>query len=99
MERDHDQVSRAQQAMWGQGDFHRIGVSQVVVGELLVRAGSTRGRPHEVGPQGDLGVRAHSSHGEPPCAMVPLPTPLTVPGQAGDIWGDTPISHPYEETP
>ena len=37
MERDLDQVTRAQQAMWGQGDFHRIGVSQVVVGELLVR--------------------------------------------------------------
>jgi SAM-dependent methyltransferase len=35
---DLDQVSRAQQAMWAQGDFHRIGVSQVVVGELLVRA-------------------------------------------------------------
>ena len=38
MERDLDQVTRAQQAMWCQGDFHRIGVSQVVVGELLVRA-------------------------------------------------------------
>ena len=38
MARDPDQVTRAQQAMWAQGDFHRIGVSQVVVGELLVRA-------------------------------------------------------------
>jgi SAM-dependent methyltransferase len=38
MARDLDQVSRAQQALWAQGDFHRIGVSQVVVGELLVRA-------------------------------------------------------------
>jgi ubiquinone/menaquinone biosynthesis C-methylase UbiE len=33
-----EQLSRAQQAMWARGDFHRIGVSQVVVGELLVRA-------------------------------------------------------------
>ncbi len=24
--------------MWARGDFHRIGVSQLVVGELLVRA-------------------------------------------------------------
>src|SRR5689334_25429507 len=38
MARDLDQVTQAQQAMWGRGDFHRIGVSQVVVGELLVRA-------------------------------------------------------------
>jgi ubiquinone/menaquinone biosynthesis C-methylase UbiE len=33
-----EEVTRAQQVMWGRGDFHRIGVSQVVVGELLVRA-------------------------------------------------------------
>ena len=38
MEPAVEQVSRAQQAMWARGDFHRIGVSQVVVGELLVRA-------------------------------------------------------------
>jgi hypothetical protein len=33
-----EEVTRAQQVMWSRGDFHRIGVSQVVVGELLVRA-------------------------------------------------------------
>jgi ubiquinone/menaquinone biosynthesis C-methylase UbiE len=33
-----DDVTRAQQAIWARGDFHRIGVSQLVVGELLVRA-------------------------------------------------------------
>ena len=33
-----DEVTRVQQAMWARGDFHRIGVSQLVVGELLVRA-------------------------------------------------------------
>ncbi len=33
-----DEVTRGQQAVWSRGDFHRIGVSQVVVGELLVRA-------------------------------------------------------------
>lgn len=32
-----DEVTRSQQAMWARGDFHRIGVSQLVVGELLVR--------------------------------------------------------------
>ncbi len=32
-----DDVTRTQQAMWSRGDFHRIGVSQLVVGELLVR--------------------------------------------------------------
>ena len=37
MEPAVEQVSRAQQAMWARGDFHRIGVSQVAVGELLVR--------------------------------------------------------------
>jgi SAM-dependent methyltransferase len=37
---DHDlsqQVTARQQAAWSTGDFHRIGVSQVIVGELLVR--------------------------------------------------------------
>ncbi|MFZ0118522.1 MAG: class I SAM-dependent methyltransferase [Pseudonocardiaceae bacterium] len=34
---EFEDVTRAQQAMWSRGDFHRIGVSQVVVGELLVR--------------------------------------------------------------
>jgi ubiquinone/menaquinone biosynthesis C-methylase UbiE len=38
MEPAVEQLSRAQQAMWARGDFHRIGVSQVVVGEQLVRA-------------------------------------------------------------
>jgi SAM-dependent methyltransferase len=38
MEPAVEQVSRAQQAIWARGDFHRIGVSQVAVGELLVRA-------------------------------------------------------------
>jgi len=33
-----DDTTRTQQAMWSRGDFHRIGVSQVVVGEMLVRA-------------------------------------------------------------
>jgi SAM-dependent methyltransferase len=33
-----DEVTRVQQAMWARGDFHRIGVAQLVVGELLVRA-------------------------------------------------------------
>ncbi len=32
-----EQVTRAQQAVWAGGDFHRIGVAQLVVGELLVR--------------------------------------------------------------
>lgn len=31
-------VTAQQQEMWATGDFHRIGVAQVVVGELLVRA-------------------------------------------------------------
>src|SRR4051794_38952503 len=30
-------VTHAQQAAWSKGDFHRIGVGQQVVGELLVR--------------------------------------------------------------
>lgn len=33
-----EEVTQRQQEMWSRGDFHRIGVSQVVVGELLVRA-------------------------------------------------------------
>jgi ubiquinone/menaquinone biosynthesis C-methylase UbiE len=33
-----EEVTRTQQVIWSKGDFHRIGVSQVVVGELLVRA-------------------------------------------------------------
>lgn len=32
------QVTSRQQQMWARGDFHRIGVSQLVVGEMLVRA-------------------------------------------------------------
>jgi ubiquinone/menaquinone biosynthesis C-methylase UbiE len=35
---DLEQVTRAQQRMWATGDFHRIGVTQVVVGEMLARA-------------------------------------------------------------
>src|SRR5438105_12083199 len=33
-----EQVTATQQAAWSKGDFHRIGVAHVVVGELLVRA-------------------------------------------------------------
>jgi SAM-dependent methyltransferase len=33
----YDDVTSRQQAAWSRGDFHRIGVSQVIVGELLVR--------------------------------------------------------------
>jgi SAM-dependent methyltransferase len=33
-----EDVTRGHQVMWSRGDFHRIGVSQVGVGELLVRA-------------------------------------------------------------
>lgn len=33
----YDEVTARQQAAWSRGDFHRIGVSQVLVGELLVR--------------------------------------------------------------
>lgn len=32
-----DERTREQQTIWSRGDFHRIGVAQVVVGELLVR--------------------------------------------------------------
>jgi SAM-dependent methyltransferase len=35
---DYAAVTARQQQMWATGDFHRIGVSQVVVGERLVRA-------------------------------------------------------------
>ncbi len=38
MSTDLTAVTAAQQSMWATGDFHRIGVTQVVVGELLVRA-------------------------------------------------------------
>lgn len=41
---DYAAITERQQAMWATGNFHRIGVSQVVVGELLVRS---------------VGVRAH----------------------------------------
>ena len=33
----YDEITGRQQAAWARGDFHRIGVSQVLVGELLVR--------------------------------------------------------------
>lgn len=35
---DLGKVTDRQQKMWSTGDFHRIGVTQVVVGELLVRS-------------------------------------------------------------
>ena len=35
---DFAAVTAGQQRMWAAGDFHRIGVAQVIVGELLVRA-------------------------------------------------------------
>ncbi|HEY2764462.1 MAG TPA: class I SAM-dependent methyltransferase [Pseudonocardiaceae bacterium] len=38
MTQDSGLVTARQQRMWATGDFHRIGVSQLVVGELLVRA-------------------------------------------------------------
>jgi SAM-dependent methyltransferase len=31
-------VTERQRAVWGRGDFHRVGVSQLIVGELLCRA-------------------------------------------------------------
>jgi ubiquinone/menaquinone biosynthesis C-methylase UbiE len=31
-------ITEQQQKMWSTGDFHRIGVAQVVVGEMLVRS-------------------------------------------------------------
>ncbi|MGH3824087.1 MAG: hypothetical protein ACRDRA_14845 [Pseudonocardiaceae bacterium] len=33
-----DKITKRQQKVWSTGDFHRIGVSQLVVGELLVRS-------------------------------------------------------------
>src|SRR5689334_20401475 len=33
----YDELTTRQQAAWSRGDFHRIGVAQVIVGELLVR--------------------------------------------------------------
>ena len=38
MSDDFQAVTAGQQRIWAAGDFHRIGVAQVVVGELLVRA-------------------------------------------------------------
>ncbi len=38
MSTDLSAITTFQQGMWATGDFHRIGVTQVVVGELLVRA-------------------------------------------------------------
>jgi SAM-dependent methyltransferase len=35
---DFEEITRRQQSMWSKGDFHRIGVGQVVVGEFLARA-------------------------------------------------------------
>lgn len=39
---DFDAVTKRQQAMWATGDFHRIGVSQVGVGERLCRSLAVR---------------------------------------------------------
>ena len=36
-------VTQRQQQAWGRGDFHRVGVSQVIVGELLCRAVPVKG--------------------------------------------------------
>lgn len=38
MTADFGKITEQQQRMWSIGDFHRIGVSQVVVGEMLVRS-------------------------------------------------------------
>jgi SAM-dependent methyltransferase len=38
MSLDLGKITEWQQKMWATGDFHRIGVAQIVVGELLVRA-------------------------------------------------------------
>jgi cyclopropane fatty-acyl-phospholipid synthase-like methyltransferase len=35
---DLGKITERQQKMWSTGDFHRIGVGQVVVGEMLVRS-------------------------------------------------------------
>lgn len=39
-------VTERQQAVWGRGDFHRVGVSQLIVGELLCRAVPVRAGDH-----------------------------------------------------
>ena len=39
-------VTGRQQVVWGRGDFHRIGVSQIIVGELLCRAVAVRAGEH-----------------------------------------------------
>ncbi|PZR67964.1 MAG: SAM-dependent methyltransferase, partial [Solirubrobacterales bacterium] len=39
---DFEAITERQQTVWGKGDFHRIGVSQVIVGELLCRAVAVR---------------------------------------------------------
>lgn len=39
---DLEAVTQTQQAMWSTGDFHRIGVAQVIVGERLVRSVGVR---------------------------------------------------------
>ncbi len=38
MSTDLDKITERQQKMWSTGDFHRIGVGQLVVGEMLVRS-------------------------------------------------------------
>ncbi len=35
---DLSEITKRQQEIWSTGDFHRIGVAQVVVGEMLVRS-------------------------------------------------------------
>jgi tRNA1(Val) A37 N6-methylase TrmN6 len=35
---DLSKITERQQKIWSAGDFHRIGVAQVVVGEMLVRS-------------------------------------------------------------
>ena len=35
---DPSKITERQQKMWSTGDFHRIGVAQVIVGEMLVRS-------------------------------------------------------------
>lgn len=39
---DFSAVTDRQRVIWGRGDFHRVGVSQVIVGELLCRAVAVR---------------------------------------------------------
>jgi SAM-dependent methyltransferase len=38
MSADVGKITEQQQKMWSAGDFHRVGVSQLVVGEMLVRS-------------------------------------------------------------